>query len=129
MVSSFGITTDYGNGNNVEEVTKKVKIAKEKILNDEGPQFLEFDTYRWREHCGPNYDNDIGYRSENEFLDWKKRDPIKLFRNILIKEDPTNKKKLDKIKNTGQLEVNNAFDFAEKSPFPSSNKAFESMFK
>ena len=30
-----------------------------------GPRFLEFSTYRWREHCGPFYDNDIGYRTES----------------------------------------------------------------
>ena len=29
----------------------------------DGPTFILADTYRWREHCGPNYDNDIGYRT------------------------------------------------------------------
>ena len=125
----MGISAEHGNGNDVEEVATKVKHAKTMILKSGGPQFLEFETYRWREHCGPNYDNDIGYRSEDEFLEWKKRDPIKLFKNTLIKEDSRNQNELVKIKKSVQLEVENAFNFAEKSPFPDSKKAFESMFK
>ena len=40
------------------------------------PYFVEFDTYRWLEHCGPNLDNNIGYRSEKEFKIWKKKTPF-----------------------------------------------------
>ena len=83
MVEGMGIEADFGDGNKVHEVFEKVSKAKSNILLGKGPQFLEFETYRWREHCGPNYDNDIGYRTEEEFLEWRKRDPIK---NILKKQ-------------------------------------------
>ena len=73
---------------------------------------MEFETYRWREHCGPNYDNDIGYRSEEEFLEWKKRDPIK---NILKKTD---KKVFNDLREKIDKEIDEAFNFAEQSPFP-----------
>ena len=79
MVRAMGISAQHGNGNDVEEVARKVKHAKTMILKSGGPQFLEFDTYRWREHCGPNFDNNIGYREESEFLKWKKKDPLKNF--------------------------------------------------
>ena len=115
MVKALGIETDYGDGNNVSEVYHKVAIAKEKIFAGEGPQFLEFETYRWREHCGPNYDNDIGYRDEKEFLKWKKRDPIE---NILKKIE---KNKFLALKEKISKEIKEAFDFAEKSPFPDYN--------
>ena len=59
----------------------------------------------------------------------EKRDPVKFIQNTLIKEDSRNQNELDKIKDSVQLEVENAFNFAEKSPFPDSKKAFESMFK
>ena len=67
MVNAIGIETSYGDGNNVEEVAEQVKVSKDNILKGNGPQFIEFETYRWREHCGPNYDNDLGYRDEEEF--------------------------------------------------------------
>ena len=68
MVEGMGIESDFGDGNKVDEVYKMVSKAKSNILLGKGPQFLEFETYRWREHCGPNFDNDIGYREEQEFL-------------------------------------------------------------
>ena len=108
MVRAMGIETDYGYGNDVGEVKDKVSRAKEKILNGKGPQFLEFNTYRWREHCGPNYDNHIGYRSEDEFLKWKEKDPLKeILADLLTNET-------QKIKE----EIEEAFKFAEDSEFP-----------
>jgi TPP-dependent pyruvate/acetoin dehydrogenase alpha subunit len=113
MVRAMGISTDKDDGNNVQKVCKKVAIAKEKILSGNGPQFLEFDTYRWREHCGPNYDNDIGYRDQSEFLAWKQKDPINFFL-----EDTIGQKELLNMKNKIQLEILDAFKFAEESEFP-----------
>ena len=129
MVKSMGIEVGYEDGNDVRKVNSLASKAVSHIRDNGSPYFIELSTYRWREHCGPNYDNDIGYRSEDEFLEWKKRDPVKLFKNTLIKEDSRNQNELDKIKDSVQLEVENAFNFAEKSPFPDSKKAFESMFK
>ena len=76
MVRAFGIESNYGDGNNVQQVSDYVELARDKILLGNGPQFLEFDTYRWREHCGPNYDNILGYRNKKDFDNWKKKDPI-----------------------------------------------------
>ena len=129
MVQSMGIQVGYEDGNDVRKVNSLASKAVSHIRNNGSPYFIELSTYRWREHCGPNYDNDIGYRSEDEYLEWKKRDPIKLFKNTLIKEDSRNQNELDKIKDSVQLEVENAFNYAEESPFPDSKKAFESMFK
>jgi len=129
MVKSMGIEVGYEDGNDVRKVNSLASKAVSHIRENGSPYFIELSTYRWREHCGPNYDNDIGYRSEDEFLEWKKRDPVKLFKNTLIKEDSRNQNELDKIKDSVQIEVENAFNFAEKSPFPDSKKAFESMFK
>ena len=115
MVEGMGIEVDFGDGNKAHEVFEKVSKAKSNILLGKGPQFLEFETYRWREHCGPNYDNDIGYRTEEEFLEWKKRDPIK---NILKKID---KKIVKDLREKIDKEIDEAFNFAEQSPFPDYN--------
>ena len=58
----------------MNDVYEKVSWAVSKIRAGSGPMFIELPTYRWREHCGPGFDNDIGYRSEEEFEEWK-RDP------------------------------------------------------
>jgi TPP-dependent pyruvate/acetoin dehydrogenase alpha subunit len=113
MVRAMGINTSKDDGNNVEKVYKKVAIAKEKIQSGGGPQFLEFDTYRWLEHCGPDFDNNIGYRDESEFLSWQKRDPIQSFLDGSINESS-----LLNMKKDIEFEVLEAFKFAEESSFP-----------
>ena len=112
MVDAMGIQTDHGYGNDVEEVQKKVSNAKDKIFGGQGPQFIEFNTYRWREHCGPNYDNDIGYRSEAEYLEWKEKDPLKDININLSKEQ------LDIETKKNKNEIDDAFSYAEDSDFP-----------
>lgn len=112
MASSLGIESIHGDGNNVSDVYKKTKSARQNISKGKGPQFLEFETYRWREHCGPNYDNHIGYREEKEFLEWQKKDPLKDFYNSSTKEN------LIKIKDEFYREISSAHSFAEKSDFP-----------
>jgi TPP-dependent pyruvate/acetoin dehydrogenase alpha subunit len=122
MVQAMGISSQHGNGNDVEGVYKAVKSAKINILQGGGPQFLEFDTYRWREHCGPNFDNDIGYREESEFLHWKKKDPLKNFYSL------NSKKYVDKKIQIINKEIDKAHQFADDADFPSLqdyNKAFQ----
>ena len=71
-------------GNDPQAVYEAAVAAIALIRAGQGPFFLELTTYRWREHCGPNYDNDIGYRTEEEFQEWKRKDPIPLFEEKLF---------------------------------------------
>ena len=122
MVRAMGISAQHGNGNDVEEVARKVKHAKTMIMKSGGPQFLEFDTYRWREHCGPNFDNNIGYREESEFLKWKKKDPLKNFYS------ENSQKYIDRKIDTISQEIDDAHQFADDSKFPTMqdyNAAFQ----
>ena len=50
-----------------------MSYAVKYVNTQKKPYFLELKNYRWLEHCGPNYDNNIGYRSEKEFQFWKKK--------------------------------------------------------
>ena len=79
----IGLFSDYGDGNDVTQIHETLKVAVDQIRAGKGPRFIEFSTYRWKEHCGPNFDNNIGYRSEEEFMEWKKRDPINIFQHQL----------------------------------------------
>ena len=99
----------------------------EKIRIGKGPIFLEFTTYRWREHCGPNYDNDIGYREEKEFFEWKQRDPISKYVQELEKAN-INKEQISQVHEKALVAVQNAFEFAESSPFPDKSKTFQNIY-
>ena len=107
----MGIKSIIVDGNNVEAVYKAVLKAKAEILKRKQPIFIEMPTYRWREHCGPNYDNHIGYRDEEEFLNWKEKDPLK---KLLLNDE-----KLFSVKESIVEEITEAHEFAEESSFPS----------
>lgn len=125
MVESLGIESHSGDGNNADDVCCLGKEAIDKIRQTGQPQFLEFSTYRWREHCGPNFDNDIGYRSVEEFEVWKKKDPLLFLQNMLNIDEVKNNKIKEVIKN----EINDAFEFAESSAFPAKDTLYHNIYK
>jgi pyruvate dehydrogenase E1 component alpha subunit len=129
MVRAAGISSDCGDGNNAYEVYTLTKKVVESIRKGTGPVFLEFSTYRWREHCGPNYDNTIGYRTEEEFLSWKAKDPIVLFVESLKDKGMLHDGFLGAIEQKIHTEISEAFEFAENSPFPEHEMAFSQLFK
>ncbi len=124
VANAMGIEVNNTDGNNPIETYKSIQEAVNRIKNSKGPQLIEFSTYRWLEHCGVNYDNHIGYRSEEEYLNWKKKDPIQILKFHLENEklltDLSNQALINKI----ELEINDAFVFAKTSPFPLTNEAY-----
>jgi pyruvate dehydrogenase E1 component alpha subunit len=76
LARGYGIKSFFADGNDIAAVYDVGKKAVALARSGKGPVLCEFPTYRWREHCGPNYDNNIGYRTEKEFLAWKQKDPI-----------------------------------------------------
>jgi pyruvate dehydrogenase E1 component alpha subunit len=83
LAAGHGIVAHQGDGNDPLAVFDLMREAALHARSGQGPVFLELKTYRWREHCGPNYDNHIGYRTEAEFLAWQQRDPIATFEQRL----------------------------------------------
>ena len=105
------------------------KNAINKIRITGKPQFLEFSTYRWREHCGPHFDNDIGYRTEDEFIEWKARDPVSLLQNHLLEQKSVFKTDIEAMEIDLTQEVNKAFAFAENSPFPQKSDLLKDLYQ
>lgn len=127
MVEAMSIKTNHGDGNHLFAVYEQLKSAVDYVRQTKRPFLAELDTYRWREHCGPNYDNDLGYRQVEEFEAWKLRDPMVLAEQALVKEG-ISLAALEKIKSDVNKEVENAFEFAEKSDWPEEAEAFTQVF-
>ncbi|MEI8218700.1 MAG: thiamine pyrophosphate-dependent dehydrogenase E1 component subunit alpha, partial [Elusimicrobiota bacterium] len=118
MVEAMGCPSQYGYGNDAIDVYQKVASAISSVRRGNGPYFFEFDTYRWREHCGHNFDNDLGYRTQEEYLYWKEKDPLCYLEKNLLEGSAILKMDLEEMNKNIQVEVDKAFEFAEKSPFP-----------
>ncbi len=128
MAEGMGIESHSGDGNNVLEAYKIIAEALTSIRSGNGPVFLEFSTYRWLEHCGPFYDNHIGYRSEAEFLEWKARDPISRLENILLNSGEISRGYIEQIVADIRLEIDKAFEEGLSAPFPPADEAFLHLY-
>lgn len=101
----------------------KKKIDSKKNFNE--PIFFEFQNYRWKEHCGPNDDNQLGYRNLKELKQWMTKDPLLNLENQIVKFD---KISIIKIRKKIQKEILEAFSFALKSKLPTSEYALKGVY-
>ena len=106
------------NGNDVVKVFNQSKNIIKKMKRLSKPFFLQLDTYRYVEHCGPVSDDYLKYRDKNEIKKWLKDDPIKNFMKYLKKNNQYNEKEINKIKNIIAIKIKKAFEFAKKDDFP-----------
>ncbi len=123
-----GIESLHGDGNDVEAVLKLGAAAVDKARKGGGPTFLEFQTYRWREHCGPNYDNKLGYREEREFLEWKEKCPIMKLQAQLRGQGWLDEMQERAMKEKIMVEIDGAVRFAKQSEFPPASELKADIF-
>jgi pyruvate dehydrogenase E1 component alpha subunit len=110
----YGLPGVLVDGNDVVAVYEAARQAIRRARAGEGPTLLECRTYRWREHVGPNYDYDLGYRTKQELDEWMSRCPIrKLEREGVVDEREAGKMRLRYTR-----EVEEAVEFARQTPFP-----------
>ena len=83
---------------------------------------------RWREHCGPNFDNDLNYRTTEEIQAGLARCPIESYRARLAECGIDLTGMFGKMERDLKLEIKNAFDFALASDVPSLRDASEKVY-
>jgi TPP-dependent pyruvate/acetoin dehydrogenase alpha subunit len=128
IAMAFGIYADKGDGNDVLNVYNISKKAVAHIKDRHGHAYLEFETYRWREHCGPNFDNHIGYRTEEEYLEWRRRCPIENIEEKLLQQGILAVSDIDQMKAYIESEIEEAFVFAKESNFPNSMELYSDLY-
>lgn len=125
MVRNIGPNAISCDGNDIFKVHKVLNKAINETKKGKGPFFLEFSTYRWLEHCGPNSDNNLGYRSEKEFNQWRSKDPLKKLKSKIKKKFAN---EIEKIEKDVKKEIAKSFEFAEKSSFPDKSEAHKGVY-
>ncbi len=114
----LGLHTAHVDGMDALATYKAIDEIVNYVRSMNGPALLEIDTYRWREHCGPNYDNDIGYRTEEEYRSWHARDAQNGLEKEMLARGELSQSDLDVMESRISTEVEKAFDEAKNAPFP-----------
>ncbi len=125
MTRAIGIESYFSSGNNVFECYKCLKKAIRYVEKFKKPVFIEFLTYRQIEHCGPNIDDHLNYRSSKEINFWKLKDPLILAKKSLSKK---NNQLVAQEEKKFLLKIYNAFKFAKESPKPLKRSIYEDIY-
>lgn len=128
IAAAYGVEGSRGDGNDVLEVYAMARKAISHAREGRGPYLLEFDTYRWREHCGPYYDNDLGYRSEMDFEEWVKKCPLNIFEQKLLDQGILVTRDIKRLKDSIEAEIGEALAFAKGSPFPEERELITDVY-
>jgi len=115
-------------GNDACLVYEEAIMALERVRKLQGPVFIECLTYRIREHVGPLFDYDRGYRSQKEVEDWMKRCPVTLLTAKLIKENILTFSEAQAMKDKWKSKADEAYEKALKAPWPDASSMEEFVY-
>ena len=128
----YGIESAREDGNNVLNVYETSRKAIDKCRKGEGPYFIEYTTYRFRGHVGPD-DNIQGthtdIRPQKEVDQWKKRDPIVIFRRYLLNDGNIQEDVLKAVEDDIKNRVEIAHEKVKNSKTPNIRELKRYVFK
>jgi pyruvate dehydrogenase E1 component alpha subunit len=122
----YGIPSAVIDGNDVEAVYEASRKAIAGVRAGGGPFFLEFITYRWRNHYEAPGLPDL--RPPEEIAAWKKKCPVANFEKKLLANNIVTRADLEKINTEVMRRIEASVKFAMESPLPAPEDALEDVF-
>jgi TPP-dependent pyruvate/acetoin dehydrogenase alpha subunit len=123
-----GMPARLVDGNDVFAVREAAEEALASVRAGNGPFFIECTTYRWREHVGPNWDYDLGYRTKAEVDAWIERCPVQRGIDTLVRELAWTNDDADKWRAECLSELGAAVAAAKSAPFPSVDSLLDGTY-
>ena len=83
-IKGFNVDYYFNNNNNYSELYFQFCSIIKCLRSGKGPVLIEIMTHRYREHCGPNYDDNLNYRDKGFIEKWGRNDLIYLLKEDLL---------------------------------------------
>jgi pyruvate dehydrogenase E1 component alpha subunit len=131
IAESFDLEIHSVDGNDVLQVYEASRKAVETCRIGNGPVFMEFMTYRFRGHVGPDdnvHGNHLDIRPKEEIAVWMKKDPIRRFEEYLLEHRQIDKGVLQDIRDEVAAEVREAQAYAKNSKSPEKEELTKYVF-
>jgi pyruvate dehydrogenase E1 component alpha subunit len=119
LASGYNMPGVVVDGQDVIAVHEAMEAAVARARAGDGPSLLECKTFRYRSHSEGGEDtvhHDV--RPQEEVEAWKKRDPIKMFREKLLAQNVATEAELDAVDASCVAEAEEVERFASESPVP-----------
>jgi pyruvate dehydrogenase E1 component alpha subunit len=123
--AAYGMLGVEVDGQDVVAVHETAQAAIQRARQDGGPTLIECKTYRYVGH----HEGDPGtdYRTRDDVQQWKQRDAVKLARKRLLDAGVT-EVELQAADQEVERLIDEAVEFAEKSPEPAADTVNEHVF-
>jgi pyruvate dehydrogenase E1 component alpha subunit len=125
LAEAYDMPAEPVDAMDVEIVHEAVGRAAERARKGDGPTFLEFKTYRFRGH---SMSDPQKYRTKEEVAEWKQRDPVELIKDRILSQKIATEEELAAIDAKIKVQVEESVTFAEESPWPKPEEAFEDIY-
>ena len=124
--AAYGIRGVTVEGNDVDAVHEAAREAVAHARAGNGPTLLETITYRWKGHS--KSDKNL-YRTKEEIEDWKQKDPIVMFENLIEKNGVLNRADIDDVAASMRLQIRDAIKEATTAPDSDPAELLSSVFR
>ncbi len=147
----YAITTSYENSVSVDNVADRAPAygmpgvvvdgqdavamfeatshAVDRARKGEGPTLIEAMTYRFEDHSlGLDRVRKVAYRSDEEVDEARKRDPLLIHREAMIRSDVATEGDCEQIETETRQDIAEALEFARNSPYPEPQALYEDMW-
>lgn len=124
LAEGIGAKARQFDGNDALAMYQSVADVIKNLRDHGGPWFLEFHTYRYKVHCGPEDDLDYRARPKSEIDHWLARDPLIILKSQLIQRQALSEADYADWTQEIQQEINHAFHLAENASFPAAEDRF-----
>jgi len=121
---SYGLEKIVIDGNDADVVYRTAQTAFEKARAGKGPSLIECLTYRYSGHSRAD---PAKYRPEGELERWKKRDPIKIYKERL-KQFGVSEAVIEKIDTEVRRQVDDATEKCKAAPPPPKEILFTDVY-
>lgn len=128
IAEAHSIPAVAGDGNDIGFVCSAAAEAVRSARAGEGPRFLELSTYRWREHCGPNFDNELGYREQIDVETGEAGCPVLREQRRLEANGTLSQNQVTELETLIADEIRAAFEFAWSSDKPSTTTLMDHVW-
>jgi pyruvate dehydrogenase E1 component alpha subunit len=124
--AAYNMPRSQCDGQDVFAMRKAVQEAVDRARKESLPTLLEARTYRFMGHSMSDAASGT-YRTKAELEEWQQRDPIVLLRMHMQDKNELTEDALQKLDEEIKAEVQDAIDFAEKSPEPPPEALYEDV--
>ncbi len=123
---AYGVPAEIVDGNDVLAVHRAVGRAAAHARAGLGPYLVECKTFRMTGHAAHDPGN---YVPKHLWEEWAKRDPIDGLEKLMRSKAWASQRDIDETRSTIRKEVDDAVEWAEKSPYPDPSELLDNVYE